>query len=124
VLHGTPSTIGLMSVLTTSAAAKTMTNTSTNNEAIKKEDLAAMFESFIKVFQQQTTDAKALRPSQPRGMNTGECMFCSLLHYICDCATAQEYIKGGKCKRNDKGKVVLPNRLCSAVQYTRSLVKR
>jgi hypothetical protein len=50
-----------------------------------------------------------------RGTNTGECTFCGLLHYICNCATALEYIKVWKYKRNGEGKAVLPNR--SFVQH-------
>jgi hypothetical protein len=88
-----------------------MSNVLTNSEAIKKEDLSAMFESFIKAIQQKTTEPEAPRQSRPRGMNTGECTFCGLLHYIQECAMVQEYINAGKCKQNDEGKVVLPNGL-------------
>jgi hypothetical protein len=60
VLHGTPSTIGSTLVPTSTAATETISN------AIKKEDLATMFKSFIKVFQQKTTKSKTLRQSWPR----------------------------------------------------------
>jgi hypothetical protein len=105
VLHRMTSTIGSTLLLTITTTTKTMTNTLTNSEAIKKEDLAAMFESFIKVFQQKTPKSNTPRQSRPRGMNTRQCVFCGLLHYIHECATAQEYINTGKCKRNDEGKV-------------------
>jgi hypothetical protein len=111
VLHGMTSTIGSTSLPTITAAAEAMTNTSTNSEATKKEDLATMFKSFIKVLQQKTPESDTPRQLQLRGTNTGECVFCGLLHYICKCSTVQEYINTGKCKRNDEGKVVLPNRL-------------
>jgi hypothetical protein len=61
VLHGTPSTIGSTLVPTTTAATETLSNVSTNSEAIKKEDLATMFELFIKAIQQKTTEPKTPR---------------------------------------------------------------
>jgi hypothetical protein len=111
VLHGTPLTVGSTLALTTTVANKTMSNVSTNSKVIKKEDLAAMFESFIKVIQQKTTEPQTPRQLQLRGTNTGECTFYGLLHYIRECATVQDYINAGKCKWNDEGKVVLLNRL-------------
>jgi hypothetical protein len=55
----------------TTTATETMSNILTSNEAIKKEDLAAMFESFIKVFQQKPPESNTLRQSRLRGTNTG-----------------------------------------------------
>ena len=84
-------------------------HTLTTSNTVKKEDLVAMFESIIKTIHQKPSDVDNTRTSRPRTTNTGECSFCGLLHYICECATVEEYIKAGKCKRNDEGKVVLPS---------------
>ena len=110
VLHGTPSTVGLLPITTTLTVVETPQHTSTTSDAVKKEDLVVMFESIIKAIQQKPSDGDNTRILSPRTMNTGECSFCRLLHYIRECATVEEYIKAGKCKRNDEGKVVLPSR--------------
>ncbi|KAJ7441711.1 hypothetical protein FB451DRAFT_1058078 [Mycena latifolia] len=48
---------------------------------------------------------------RPSGMfQPGECMFCSATgHFLRECPLAAEYMRAGKCFRNNDGKLVLPN---------------
>lgn len=38
-----------------------------------------------------------------------ECTFCGGEHFIRECAKVEDYIQAGKCRRNFKNRVVLPN---------------
>ncbi|KAJ7493745.1 hypothetical protein FB451DRAFT_1164616 [Mycena latifolia] len=44
------------------------------------------------------------------GFEPGKCGFCSKPgHYVRECPVIMEYIAAGKCRRNEEGRVVLPN---------------
>jgi hypothetical protein len=50
-------------------------------------------------------------PPQQEVIDALVCIFCGLTeHFISECLTCQDYIVKGKCKKNAKRKVVLPNR--------------
>jgi hypothetical protein len=80
----------------------------TPEPGIKKEDLGALFAEFSKTIIEAIKSNKA-----PNGSSTSnhavECIMCRGPHYGRECSTVDEYIKAGKCKRNFKGKVVLPS---------------
>ena len=83
---------------------------------IKTEDLTAILEhlteTFIKALSSQQQNNRATtsdRPPRPSPGGGGNCNFCgSPEHFIRNCMEVLEYIKDGKCKRNNEGKVILP----------------
>ena len=76
--------------------------------------LGKMFKIAIQV---QNPQAAATRPKNTgpatagtSGPSTSVCNFCGIPgHYIQECEIVEEFIRFGKCKRNPKGKVVLPS---------------
>lgn len=78
--------------------------------SIKKEDLASFLTEFTK------TIVGALNQSQSQGASGRAannfirnllCLMCSGQHLVSACPVVLEYIKAGKCRRNQEGKVVL-----------------
>ena len=61
--------------------------------------------------QQVQTDPQGIG-AVPVGLNMSDsslCSFCGMLgHFICKCRAMEESIQAGKCKWNQKGKIVLP----------------
>ena len=83
--------------------------TASSNDYVKTETLASMMAEFTKTMNQ------ALSYSRPRGeftrsqQGSNECNYCGGPHFIRDCDKVEEDIRGGKCKKNQEGRVVLPN---------------
>jgi Aspartyl protease len=81
-----------------------------SSDYIKTETFTSMMAEFTK------TMTEALSGSRSRGFTRAqqepnqpvECNYCGGPHYIRDCECVEEDIKGGKCRRNQEGKVVLP----------------
>ena len=66
---------------------------------IKKEDLASLLAEFTK--RNWTTNMNVVQIIS--------CLMCGGPHLVNTCAIVLDYIKAGKCKCNQEGKVVLPS---------------
>ena len=78
---------------------------------IKKEDLASLFAEFTKTLIGMLNQNQG---SSNWTTNTNvvwilSCLMCSGPHLVNTCAVNLDYIKAGKCKHNQEGKVVLPS---------------
>ncbi len=110
-LHGTASTILTTATLATSPTIQPATT-------VKTEDFSAMLERITETF------VKALAAShQPTGANpfnydpnrqaaraaaSEHCNFCGgPQHYMRDCEVVEQYIRDGKIKKNEEGRIVL-----------------
>jgi hypothetical protein len=91
-----------------SNVANTFPVDTTPESGIKKEDLGTLFAEFGKTIIKAIISNKS-----PNGSNTGncpvECIMCGGPHFQRECSMVDKYIKARKCKRNFKGKVVLPS---------------
>jgi hypothetical protein len=94
----------------------TSTSAPSSSAHVKQEDLAIIFDKFAVTIVGALASAKGNGPPHAgTGLRHEQiealiCIFCGLTgHFIRDCLICQAYINEGKCKRNAKGKVVLPN---------------
>jgi hypothetical protein len=87
------------------------TNSRTNdNGYVKTETLASMMAEFTKTMNEALSHSRSnVRPFARNQQDSNECNYCGGMHYIRDCEKVEEDIKAGKCKKNQEGKVVLPN---------------
>ncbi|PPQ85526.1 hypothetical protein CVT24_010452 [Panaeolus cyanescens] len=90
----------------------TLTDSSSSSTPVPLHDLSELIstltqeikKAFVEIFQQQRHQTPST-PQQPR-----LCSFCNADdHLIRNCALVIEYIRDGKAKRNNIGKVVLPS---------------
>jgi len=80
---------------------------------VKSEDLGALFSEFTKTFMDVMNQNLRGAVSNPQSSSTTaeqkKCLMCGFIgHFIDQCETVAEFITAGKCKRNQEGKVVLP----------------
>jgi hypothetical protein len=115
VLAGT-STSPNQATPTQNTSQSTLTLAPSPSAHVKQEDLALIFDKFAATIVGALAGTKANGPPHAgTGLRHEQikaliCIFCRLTgHFIGDCLTCQAYINEGKCKRNAKGKVVLPN---------------
>ena len=72
--------------------------------------LESMFSEFTKTIVEAINQSSRARPStQGFAPRFTDCNFCGGPHFIRECLIVDDYIRAGKCMRNDEGKVVLPN---------------
>ena len=73
--------------------------------------IASLGEMFKMVFKVQQAGGKPMNVApQPAGGSASICNFCGGAgHFIRECKVVAEYNRASKCKRNHKGKVVLPS---------------
>ena len=83
--------------------------------SIKAEDLGSLFTEFTKTIVDAIKQNSRGKGNQGQGTSSDpaqhstNCNFCAGPHFIRDCDKVEEYIRAGKCKRNNEGKVVLPS---------------
>ncbi|KAF8232036.1 hypothetical protein L208DRAFT_1209047, partial [Tricholoma matsutake] len=99
-----------------SSAPLAIPTTSTSSPQIKSEDLMAILEKFAATLVTALAGSKTMNTTRPNSrfcseqLETLVCIFCGLTgHFISNCLVCQSYINEGKCKKNTKGKIVLPN---------------
>jgi hypothetical protein len=82
----------------------------TSNEYVKTETLTSMMAEFTKSMNEALTLSRSNTRTFTRSQqDSNECNYCGGPHYIRNCNHVEEDIKAGKCKKNQEGKVVLPN---------------
>jgi len=102
ILQGAPS-MGY-----TSSAAPIPATTTPKDNILKIENLAPFMAEFTKTIVEALKGSNApSRPNRSYEENL-ECIMCGGKHTIPNCGIVEEYIKAGKCRRNQEGKVVLP----------------
>jgi hypothetical protein len=81
-----------------------------DNGYVKTETLASMMAEFTKTMNEALSLSRSnARPFTRNQQDSNECNYCGGMHYIRDCDKVEEDIKAGRCKKNQEGKVVLPN---------------
>ena len=86
---------------------------SSSDGYIKQENFGAILAEFSKTIIDAINLNKRERvPAPYNNSDTGnrmKCNMCGGQHFIRECKVVDEYTSAGKCKRNQEGKVVLPN---------------
>ena len=78
--------------------------------AVKVESIATLFSELTKTLIDVINSKNAYqRPPRDASTRQTNCNFCDGQHYIRECQIVEEYIRQGKCRRNQDGKVVLPS---------------
>jgi hypothetical protein len=107
ILHGSTSTYAMNVSSPYPSSSTTPQPPTTSDGALKKEELLQIIEAFSQSI------AKAIAPARQSNASTsakkGKCFYCEGDHFHKECALLQEHIDKGICKKNDEGKVVLPN---------------
>src|SRR5208282_2084121 len=81
-----------------------------NSEYIKTETFTTMMAEFTKTMSEafSASRSRGFTRTQQEPNQPVECNYCGGPHFIQECGNVEEDIKGGKCRRNQEGKVVLP----------------
>ena len=93
------------------STALTQPNSVTSSDSsIKKEEITSLLSEITKTLVGLVNQAQNQGQGQNRQSNNNRslmCLMCSGPHLISACLTVLEYIKAGKCRRNQDGKVIL-----------------
>lgn len=77
---------------------------------VKNKSIASLFQEFTKTIIEAINNKPSYRgPPKNAASRQTDCNFCGGGHYIRECHVVDEYIKAGKCRCNQEGKVVLPS---------------
>ena len=115
VLHGATSVSGL-------ARSYSSTTEEAKSSNIKSKDLTSFLNQFAqtlihvltprgaRTLYNPNSPAPTSTENQQRALNNSLCNFCGLArHFQNECLVCEQYIKDGKCRRNQFGKIILPS---------------